>query len=91
MFDSVNLPPPGGRLLPYISHIGTCRPKGLGFLGRFGLKKGVDFAHFDLESGNGFQWNHQPRPKGFSLREKPWGRGCGTTGLYERIYWFNSK
>ena len=70
MFDSVNLPPPGGRLLPYISHIGTCRPKGLGFLGRFGLKRGVDFAHFDLELGMVFK---------------------GTTGLYERIYWFNSK
>ena len=28
-----------------------CRPKGLGFLRLFGLKKGTDSAHFSLESG----------------------------------------
>ena len=70
MFDSVKLSPLPPGVLPYISHIGMCRPKGLGFLGRFRLKTGVDFAHFDLESGMVFK---------------------GTTGLYERIYWFNSK
>ena len=41
----------GGVVLPYISHIGMCRPKGLGFLRRFGLKKGTDSVHFSLESG----------------------------------------
>ena len=43
---------------------------GLGFLCRFGLKTGIDFAHFGLESGMVFK---------------------GTTGVYERIYCFNSK
>ena len=38
-------------LLPYISHIGMCRPQRVGFLHRFGLKTGIDFAHFGLESG----------------------------------------
>ena len=44
---------PGGGLLPFISHIarGTCRPKGVWFWRRFGLKADVDFAHFGLESG----------------------------------------
>ena len=28
-----------------------CRPKGYGFFCRFGLKTGIDFAHFGLESG----------------------------------------
>ena len=41
--------PPG--LLPYISHIGMCRPKGYGFFHRFGLKVGIDFAHSGLELG----------------------------------------
>ena len=39
-------------------------------LRRFGLKTGIDFAHFDLESGMVFE---------------------GNTGVYERIYRFNSK
>ena len=42
----------------------------VGFLGLFGLKTGIDFAHFGLESGMVFE---------------------GTTGVYERIYPFNSK
>ena len=42
--------------LPYISHIGVCRPKEYGFLRRFGLKTGIDFAHFGLESGIVFDW-----------------------------------
>ena len=41
-----------------------------GFLGRFGLKAGIDFAHFGLESGMVLE---------------------GTTGVYERIYRYNSK
>ena len=39
-------------------------------LRRFGLKKGIHFAPFGLESGMVFE---------------------GTTGLYERLYRFNSK
>ena len=42
----------------------------VGFLRRFGLKTGIHFAHFGLESGMVFK---------------------GTTGVYERIYCFNSK
>ena len=38
--------------MPYISHIGTCCPKG------FGLKKGIDFAYFGLESGMLFEGNY---------------------------------
>ena len=34
-------------MLPYISHMGMCRPIGWGF----GLKTGLHFAHFGLESG----------------------------------------
>ena len=41
---------PGGEL-PYISHIGMCRPEGYIFFSRFGLKTGLHFAHFGLESG----------------------------------------
>ena len=45
-------------------------PHQVGFLRRFGLKKGIHFAHFGLESGMVFE---------------------GATGVYERIYRFNSK
>ena len=45
-------------------------PHQVGFLRRFGLKTGIDFAHFGLESGMVFE---------------------GATGVYERIYRFNSK
>ena len=41
---------PGG-VLPYINHIGMCRPKRVGFLRRFGLKTGIDLGHFGQESG----------------------------------------
>ena len=44
-----------------------CRPKGYGFWAPFGLKTGIYFAQFGLDSG------------------------MGTTGVYERIYPFNSK
>ena len=45
-------------------------PQRVGCFRRFGLKTGIDFTHFGLESGMVFK---------------------GTTGLYERIYCFNSK
>ena len=61
---------PGGGVLPYRSYIGHVPPHRVGFLRRFGLKTGIDFAHFGLESGMVFE---------------------GTTGVYERIYRFNSK
>ena len=45
-------------------------PHWVGFLRRFGLKTGIHFAQFGLESGMAFE---------------------GTTGVYERLYRFNSK
>ena len=39
----------GGGGIPYISHIV------LGFLRLFGLKTGIHFAHFGLESGMVFE------------------------------------
>ena len=45
-------PPPPEGALPYISYVCMCpSPIGLGFLRRFSLKTGIDFAHFGLESG----------------------------------------
>ena len=53
------LPPRGKEVFPYICHIDMCRPVGQGFfrgfLRRFGLKTGIDFAHFGLESGMVFE------------------------------------
>ena len=40
-----------GRALPYRSHIYMCHPQRVGFLRRFGLKVGIDFAHLGLKSG----------------------------------------
>ena len=45
----------GEGVLPYISQKGMCRPKRVGFLTRFGLKTGIDFAHFGLELGMVFE------------------------------------
>ena len=42
-------------VLPYISHIGMCRPIGWGFCAVLGLKTGVYFAHFGLEWGMAFE------------------------------------
>ena len=48
-----------GGLLPYINNIGMCGPKGYGFWCCFGLKTGIHFAHFGLESGwYSFRGNH---------------------------------
>ena len=43
-----------GWVLPYISYIGM-PPHQVGFLRPFGLKTGVHFAHFGLESGMVFE------------------------------------
>jgi len=53
--DFFKLPGGGESVHPYISHIGMCRPKGYVLLHRFGLKTGIVFAHFGLESGMGFE------------------------------------
>ena len=39
-----------GEVLPYESHLGMCCST-VGFLRCFGLKTGIDFAHFGPESG----------------------------------------
>ena len=67
MFDSGKLPPGGTPLYKAYRYV---PPQRVGLFGPFWSETGVDFAHFDLESGMVFK---------------------GTTGLYERIYWFNSK
>ena len=38
-----------------MSHISMCPPQRVGFLGLFGLKTGIHFAHFGLESGVVFE------------------------------------
>ena len=42
----------GGGLLPYISYIGMCHPKGYGW---YGLKTDIDFDHYGLKSGMVFK------------------------------------
>ena len=61
---------PGGGGTPLSKPYRYVPPHQVGFLGRFGLKTGLHFVHFGLESGMVFE---------------------GTTGVYERIYCFNSK
>ena len=61
----------GGGEISLFKPYGMCHPKECGFWAFFGLKTGIDFAHFGLESA--------------SMVFK------GTTGVYERIYRFNSK
>ena len=46
-------------MLPYICLVGMCRPKGYGFLRRFGLKAGIDFTYFGLNSGTVFEGMHE--------------------------------
>ena len=48
----------GGAVLHCVTYIGMHRPAPpylVGFLRRFGLKTGIHFAHFGLESGMGFE------------------------------------
>ena len=47
----------GGGGLPYIGHGGMSYvlPQRVWFLGLFGLKKGIDFAHFSLKLGMVFE------------------------------------
>ena len=61
----------GGKGTPlYKTYRYVPPPQRVRFLRRFGLKTGIHFAHFGLESGMVFE---------------------GATGVYERIYRFNSK
>ena len=46
----------GGRSLRTALEV-CAAPKSRGFLGRFGLKTGIHFAHFGLESGMFFERN----------------------------------
>ena len=51
---SAEFSPPRG-VIPYISHVRMCRPKGYGFWPFFGLKTGIHITHFGLESGMVFE------------------------------------
>ena len=55
------VPTGGGGVFPYVSHIGMCRPKRVGFLRCFGLKMGIHFVRFDLESGMVYEepWSYK--------------------------------
>ena len=53
--ECVPIQSPGAGVLPYVSHNGYVLPQRVGFLRRSGLKTGIDFAHFGLESGMVFQ------------------------------------
>ena len=44
-----------GRVSPFYKPCGYVRPQRVGFLGLFGLKTGIDFAQFGLESGMVFE------------------------------------
>ena len=44
-------PPPRGCTPLYKPCMYVPLPHRVGFLGRFGLKRGIDLAHFGLESG----------------------------------------
>ena len=44
-----------GGVQPYISHYRYVPPPRVWFLGRFGLKTGIHFAYFVLESGMVFE------------------------------------
>ena len=61
---------PGGGGTPLYKLYRYVPPHWVGFLRLFGLKTGIHFAPFGLESGMVFE---------------------GTTGVYGRIYRFNSK
>ena len=67
--ESFHPPPPPWGVLPLYKPYRYVPPQRVGFLRRFDLKMGTDFAHFGLESGMVFK---------------------GTTGVYERIYFFQS-
>ena len=47
------MPYPGGT--PFYKPYRYVPPQRVGFLRRFGLKTGIDFAHFGLESGMVFE------------------------------------
>ena len=56
-WDGCGGTPPGGGYSP-ISAMWVCRyvpPQRVWFLSRFGLKTGIDFDHYGLKSGYGFQ------------------------------------
>ena len=56
VLDCTSVCPGGGGGYSLILAIKICAtPHRVGFLSRFGLKTGIDFAHFGLESGMVFE------------------------------------
>ena len=62
-------------------------PHRVGFLGRFGLKRGIDLAHFGLESGKViegttglYERNHRFNAKSGRKKEKCLNHGRGGGG-----------
>jgi len=53
--DSSGFFPRGGAATPLYNLYRYVPPHRVGFLRRFGLKTGIQFAHFGLESGMGFE------------------------------------
>ena len=64
-----------GVVLPYVSHIGMCHPKGWS-LRSFGLKMAIDLAHFGLE----YMLDYQPLLGKMSPHSSPRRMRGSTTG-----------
>ena len=72
-YDKLNKMEWCAKLLPYIQHvhhIGMCQPERVGFLGLFGLKTGIHFAHFSLELGKDFKGTTGAYGRGYRFNSK---------------------
>ena len=64
---------PGGRGTPLYKPYRYVPPQRVGFLSRFGLKTGIDFVHFGLESGTiseGTSWTTGMYERVYRLNSK---------------------
>ena len=50
--------------------MGMCQPERVGFLGLFGLKTGIHFAHFSLELGKDFKGTTGAYGRGYRFNSK---------------------
>ena len=77
----MTLKSPGKGGTPLYKPYRCVPPHRIGFLRRFGLKTGIDFAQFGLKTGIHFV--HFGLESGWVVE--------GTTGVLEHFYRFNSK